>query len=124
MTLSNSSGMHCAEGNNWDNYSLLGGYSYVGTIPPGTKSYKRLFSYRLPGTATSGSVEIIGWPDGYFAGTPEYYLSYQSSHDQYGSPAAFDMNGTTHPYVTLCVQALANRSTSRIEITQAYIKAS
>lgn len=124
MTLSNSSGKHCAEGNNWqDNRDVLGGYSYVGTIPPGVGNYEYAFAYSMPGTGMSGSIELIGWSDGYFAGTPEYYISYQSSADQSENPNALDMNGTTHPYVTMCIQALGNRSTSRIEIRSAYVKA-
>ena len=123
ITLSSSGGKHIAEGNNWDNYDVLGGYSYVGTIPSGTRTYKRSYSFRMPLTSTMGSVEIIGWPSGYFVGTPEYYVSYQTKHDQYGGEINTSMNGSAYPYVTMCIQALGSRSTSKVEVSRAYIKA-
>lgn len=121
FVLSNDGGAHYATGNNWAEYDALGGYSYVGTIPSGTASYRGSYSFRMPSTAVRGAVELIGWPDGYFVGTPHYYLSWNTTHDQYGGTLNYSMNGTTHPYVTLCIQALAGRSTSNIRITHAQL---
>lgn len=124
MTLSNASGKHTAEGNNWqDNRDVLGGYSYVGTIPSGTRNYTRAYAFRMPLTATRGSIEIIGWSDGYFVGTPNYYTSFQTTQDQNTGPLDISMDGTSYPYVTMCIQALGTRSTSKVDISRAYIKA-
>jgi hypothetical protein len=125
ITLSNSSGKHCAEGSNSSSTrDVLGGYSYVGTIPPGVGNYEYGAEYRVPLSGTTVSVEVIGWSDGYFAGTPEYYVSFTTGSDNSGAPFPFQMNGSTHPYVTLCLQCRgAGKVSSRIEISAAYIKA-
>ena len=124
-TLSNSGGKHYAEGyNQSDNKDLLCGYTYAGTIPSGTRSYKQNFAFRMPMTSVRGSVEVIGWPSGYFVGTPNYYTSFQTTHDQYGNELVVSMNGTSYPYVTIIIQALTTgRHTSKVEISKAYLKA-
>ncbi len=119
-------GNHGSTGNhNSDNIlAVLGGFSFCGTIPPGTNRYTRLAKYTLPGTGSQGSQELIGWPSGYFVGTPTYYVGYVGSSNQnYATPVDFDMDGTATPYVTYCLQVHATRSTSTMDITDCWIKA-
>lgn len=122
LTLSKNGSNHYGEG-----YSagdpMLGGYAYVGTIPSGTRSYKVHYKYMLPGTGFSGSTELIGWPGGYFVGTPEYYLSWVSSSDAYGGEASYSLNGTATPYLTLNIQIYASDYLGKIDIESCYIKA-
>ena len=122
MTLEQKSGKHCAEGYNAGN-AVLGGYAFVGTIPPGNKSYKVRYKYRNTKTGSPGSTELIGWPGGYFVGTPEYYIAWVSTSDAYGAEASYSLDGTATPYLTLNLQAYGTDYVARMEIEDCYVKA-
>ena len=122
IDLSKNGADHYAEGFSIGD-PVLGGYAYVGTIPPGTRNYKVYYQYSLPGTGFSGSVELIGWPSGYFVGTPEYYLSWVSSSDAYGGEASYSLDGSATPYLTLNLQLYTSDYNGKINITRLYVKA-
>ena len=122
MTLEVKYGQHCAEGYNSGN-AVLGGFAYVGTIPSGTRTYSVKYKYRNKKTGVAGSTELIGWPSGYFVGTPEYYIAWVSSSDAYGSPFDITLDGSATPYITLNLQAYGGDYVARTEIEACYLRA-
>ena len=103
-------------------YISMAGWSFVGTIPSGTKTYKYRYACRGRSTGSSMSIELIGWRGGYFVGTPTYYANFQTSHEQNTPWMNVEMDGTATPYITLCIQALGNNYVSNIEVFRAGLK--
>ena len=107
------------EAGGWTGYDVLGGYSFVGTIPSSNTPYR--LAWQIANTGGSGSaqhVEVIGWTSGYFAGSPTYYLTWNGSS---GLNEQFDfaLNGSATPYITICLQAFSygdGSYTSKTEI--------
>ena len=123
MTLSKvAEYIYKARGGNYTGNDALGGWSFVGTIPPGTANYKFSFAWDVKITASRGFVELIGWPSGYFVGTPNYYLSWSGSSSQTLQELEMDMDGTNFPYVTLNVQTLGGTYVSEIDVKGAYVR--
>ena len=103
--------------------TTLGGYIYVGRVPASTRNYKLVFRYRK--TMYGPCVcEVIGWPDGYFVGTPTYYAQYlntSTNSQNYGSPT-LSIDGAATPYITLTLQgntSAVNKDSAYIEIQSA-----
>ena len=65
------------------------------------------------------SIELIGWTQGYFAGQPNYYAQYVTTAEQGSGWIDIDINGTLHPYLTICLQALGSNYKSIMEVTAA-----
>jgi hypothetical protein len=103
-------------------YISMGGWSYMGTIPPGSKTYKYSFGFRGTSTGTAMNMELIGWPDGFFAGTPTYYQTARTTHEQ--SPRWVDivLDGSATPYITLCLTALGSNYLGKMNVLGAAIK--
>lgn len=122
MDLTKEGSIHKARGGNYDGYDVLGGFSYCGTIPSGSRTYKYNFAWTTPLTGGPGSIELIGWTSGYFSGTPKYYISWQGTADQYARENPVTLDGS-YPYITLCLQALGGIYLSEMRATEGYIKA-
>lgn len=103
-------------------YISMGGWSYMGTIPPGSKTYQYKYGFRGKSTGTAMNIELIGWPDGFFAGTPTYYKTYRTTHEQ--SPRWLDvvMDGSATPYITMGITALGSNYLGKMDVLGAGVK--
>jgi hypothetical protein len=103
-------------------YISMGGWSYIGTIPPGSKTYQYSYGFRGRSTGTSMNLELIGWPDGFFVGAPTYYQTYRTTHEQYPRWLDIVLDGSATPYITLCLTALGNNYLGKMDVLGAGIK--
>ena len=122
ITLSNSGVMQAESSSGDEKNQSLGGWSFVGTVPPGTSTYQYKYAFRGKATGSQMAVELIGWPSGYFVGTPEYYANYVTGAEQ--SPRWLDVqiNGTATPYLTMCIQSVGTNYLSRMEVYTAAMR--
>jgi hypothetical protein len=68
------------------------------------------------------NMELIGWPDGFFAGTPTYYSTARTTHEQSPRWVAIDLDGSATPYITLTLTALGNNYLGKMNVLGAGIK--
>lgn len=122
VVLKNSSPIQSESSTGYAEYISMGGWSYAGTIPPGSKTYQYKIGFRGRSTGTSMNLELIGWTDGFFAGTPTYYKTSRTTHEQ--SPRWLDvvMDGSVTPYITMGITALGNNYLGKMDVLGVGVK--
>ena len=103
-------------------YISMGGWSYIGTIPPGSKTYQYRYGFRGRSTGTSMNIELIGWSGGFFVGTPTYYKTYRTTHEQSTPWMDVVMDGTATPYITMSITALGSNYLGKMDVLRAGVK--
>ena len=96
------------------------GHSFVGRVPAGSANYRVDFSIYVSGSWNELPIyELIGWPSGYFSGTPIYY-DQQRGQNVTGS-TIYTINGSATPYITGTLQNIANWTYSNNTTTSRFL---